>query len=153
VPRNLGFVHHSRVIFCRAVPNPNLTIRATFSSLHKGGGSAIPLRPRLLARLVAAAVAGVNDTGRAVPVTVKMRVGLSDDLPTFLQVRHARVTRTLVTPAFQRSGRSKSGRVGRREVFQAVRKGVSFPLQVNSRTHVPLRLKCLISLCTNPVSI
>jgi hypothetical protein len=27
VPRGLGFVHHSRTIFCRAVPNPNITIR------------------------------------------------------------------------------------------------------------------------------
>jgi hypothetical protein len=25
--RGFGFVHHSRAIFCRAVPNPNLTIR------------------------------------------------------------------------------------------------------------------------------
>ena len=25
--RGFGFVHHSRTVFCRAVPNPNLTIR------------------------------------------------------------------------------------------------------------------------------
>ncbi len=45
-----------------------------------GGGSAIPLKPRLMARLVAGAVRGA---GR-VPVTVKVRKGLDDDLPTFL---------------------------------------------------------------------
>ena len=28
-----------------------------------------------------------------------------------------------------------------------------FPLQANCRTHRPQKLKCLISLCTNPVSI
>jgi hypothetical protein len=25
--RGFGFVHHSRTLFCRAVPNPNITIR------------------------------------------------------------------------------------------------------------------------------
>jgi hypothetical protein len=28
--RGFGFGHHSRTIFCRAVPNPNLTIRNFF---------------------------------------------------------------------------------------------------------------------------
>ena len=28
--RGFGFVYHSRTIFCRAVPNPNLTIRNFF---------------------------------------------------------------------------------------------------------------------------
>ena len=28
--RGFGFVHHSRSIFCRAVPNPSLTIRNFF---------------------------------------------------------------------------------------------------------------------------
>jgi hypothetical protein len=28
--RGFGFVHRSRTIFCRAVPNPNLTIRNFF---------------------------------------------------------------------------------------------------------------------------
>jgi nifR3 family TIM-barrel protein len=45
-----------------------------------GGGSAIPLRPRLMARLVGAAV---RAAGR-VPVTVKVRKGLDDTLLTFL---------------------------------------------------------------------
>jgi hypothetical protein len=27
VPRGFGFVYHSRTIFCRAVPNPSITIR------------------------------------------------------------------------------------------------------------------------------
>jgi nifR3 family TIM-barrel protein len=45
-----------------------------------GGGSAIPLRPRLMARLVAAAVRGAG----TVPVTVKVRKGIDDRLLTFL---------------------------------------------------------------------
>ncbi len=45
-----------------------------------GGGSAIPLRPRLMARLVAATVRGA---GR-VPVTVKVRMGIDAGLLTYL---------------------------------------------------------------------
>jgi nifR3 family TIM-barrel protein len=45
-----------------------------------GGGSAIPARPRLMARLVRAVVARA---GR-VPVTVKFRKGIDDSLPTAL---------------------------------------------------------------------
>jgi nifR3 family TIM-barrel protein len=45
-----------------------------------GGGSAIPLKPRLMARLVGAAVRGAG----AVPVTVKVRKGIDDGLLTFL---------------------------------------------------------------------
>ncbi|QDU67502.1 tRNA dihydrouridine synthase [Engelhardtia mirabilis] len=44
-----------------------------------GGGSAIPVKPRLLARLVRAAVANAGE----VPVTIKVRKGLSDELETF----------------------------------------------------------------------
>ncbi len=45
-----------------------------------GGGSAIPLKPRLMARLVRAAVAGAGD----VPVTVKVRKGIDEGLLTYL---------------------------------------------------------------------
>jgi nifR3 family TIM-barrel protein len=45
-----------------------------------GGGSAIPVKPRLMARLVAAAVRGA---GR-VPVTAKVRTGIDDRLLTYL---------------------------------------------------------------------
>jgi len=45
-----------------------------------GGGSALPLRPRLFQAVVAAAVDGAGD----VPVTVKMRVGLDDERRTWL---------------------------------------------------------------------
>jgi hypothetical protein len=38
VPRGLGFVHHSRAIFCRAVPNPNITIRNFFIAVWGGVG-------------------------------------------------------------------------------------------------------------------
>ncbi len=44
-----------------------------------GGGSAIPVKPRLLARLVRAAVKNAGD----VPVTIKVRKGIDDGLLTF----------------------------------------------------------------------
>ncbi len=50
-----------------------------------GGGSAVTWKPRLLARLVRAAVAGAGGAGRApVPVTIKVRKGLDDEKLTFL---------------------------------------------------------------------
>ena len=50
-----------------------------------GGGSAVTWKPRLLARLVRAAVAGAGGSGKnAVPVTIKVRKGLDDDTLTFL---------------------------------------------------------------------
>ena len=45
----------------------------------KGGGSAIPAHPRLLARLVRAVVANAGD----VPVTIKFRLGLTDEVMTW----------------------------------------------------------------------
>ena len=44
-----------------------------------GGGAAIPLKPRLLARIVRAAVESAGD----VPVTIKVRKGISTELPTW----------------------------------------------------------------------
>ena len=32
--RGFGFVHHSRTLFCRAVPNPNITIRNFFIAVR-----------------------------------------------------------------------------------------------------------------------
>jgi nifR3 family TIM-barrel protein len=49
-----------------------------------GGGAAVTLKPRLLARLVRAAVAGA----RGVPVTIKVRKGLDEGLLTFLDAGH-----------------------------------------------------------------
>jgi nifR3 family TIM-barrel protein len=45
-----------------------------------GGGSAIPVKPRLLARIVRAAVEGAG----GVPVTIKVRKGIDDSLLTYL---------------------------------------------------------------------
>jgi nifR3 family TIM-barrel protein len=45
-----------------------------------GGGSALTVKPRLLAAVVAAAV----DAAGRVPVTIKVRKGIDDDLSTFL---------------------------------------------------------------------
>jgi hypothetical protein len=38
VPRGFGFAHHSRTIFCRAVPNPSDTIRHFCIGVGRGGG-------------------------------------------------------------------------------------------------------------------
>ena len=50
-----------------------------------GGGSAIPVKPRLLARLVRSMVQNAGD----VPVTVKMRKGIHDGLLTFEEAGRA----------------------------------------------------------------
>jgi nifR3 family TIM-barrel protein len=47
---------------------------------RQGGGSAVPVKPRLLARVVRAAVGAARD----VPVTIKVRIGIDDELITFL---------------------------------------------------------------------
>ena len=47
---------------------------------RKGGGAALPLKPRLLASIVKAAV----DAAESTPVTLKFRVGTDDDHQTFL---------------------------------------------------------------------
>jgi nifR3 family TIM-barrel protein len=46
----------------------------------KGGGAAIPVKPKLLAAIVRACVANAG----SVPVTIKFRLGIHDDLLTFL---------------------------------------------------------------------
>ncbi len=46
-----------------------------------GGGAAVPVRPRLLASLIGAAVAAAG----SVPVTVKVRLGVDQDLLTYLE--------------------------------------------------------------------
>ncbi|MEZ4224411.1 MAG: tRNA dihydrouridine synthase DusB [Polyangiaceae bacterium] len=48
---------------------------------RKGGGAAIPVKPRLLANIVAAAVKHAGE----VPVTIKFRKGIHDRLLTFMQ--------------------------------------------------------------------
>ncbi|MDW3849580.1 tRNA dihydrouridine synthase DusB [Micromonospora sp. BRA006-A] len=50
---------------------------------RKGGGSALPWRRRLFARLVKAAVDAASPAG--VPVTVKMRKGIDDDHLTYVE--------------------------------------------------------------------
>ncbi len=46
---------------------------------RRGGGAAIPAKPRLLRDIVRAAVANAED----IPVTIKFRMGIDDDLLTF----------------------------------------------------------------------
>lgn len=46
-----------------------------------GGGAALPVRHRLLRRIVSAAVDGAGD----IPVTIKFRMGVDDDVMTFIE--------------------------------------------------------------------
>src|SRR5690606_20884354 len=48
---------------------------------RKGGGSALPLKPKLLASIVGAAVRAAEPAG--VPVTIKFRLGINDELLTY----------------------------------------------------------------------
>ena len=48
---------------------------------RKGGGSALPLKPKLLASIVRAAVRAAEPAG--VPVTIKFRLGVNDELMTY----------------------------------------------------------------------
>jgi nifR3 family TIM-barrel protein len=48
---------------------------------RRGGGAAIPCKPKLLAKIVAAAVSGAG----SVPVTIKFRIGIHDSLQTHLE--------------------------------------------------------------------
>jgi len=48
---------------------------------RKGGGAAIPAKPRLLRAIVRAAVAGAGP----VPVTIKFRMGINDEVLTFIE--------------------------------------------------------------------
>jgi len=48
---------------------------------RKGGGSALPLKPKLLARIVGAAVKAASPAN--VPVTIKFRLGVNEELMTF----------------------------------------------------------------------
>jgi nifR3 family TIM-barrel protein len=64
-----GHVDHIDMNF--GCPVPKVT--------RKGGGSAIPAKPRLLANIVRAAVQNADE----IPVTIKFRMGLREDLLTY----------------------------------------------------------------------
>ena len=70
-------VHH--VDLNMGCPSPKVT--------RHGGGAALPARPRLVGRIVEAATLAAG----AVPVTVKMRVGVSPGHETFLEAASAAV--------------------------------------------------------------
>ena len=71
----------ARILVAEGVEHLDLNFGCPVPKVTRhGGGSAIPVRPRLMARLVAAAVRGAG----AVPVTVKVRKGIDDRLLTFL---------------------------------------------------------------------
>jgi nifR3 family TIM-barrel protein len=48
---------------------------------RRGGGAAIPCKPKLLAKIVAAAVSGAGK----IPVTIKFRIGINDEILTYLE--------------------------------------------------------------------
>jgi nifR3 family TIM-barrel protein len=67
---NEGRIDHLDMNF--GCPVPKVT--------RKGGGAAIPLKPRLLRNIVRAAVQNAGD----IPVTIKFRIGINDSYSTFL---------------------------------------------------------------------
>jgi len=70
----------ARVLVGEGVDHVDLNFGCPAAKItRQGGGAAIPLRPRLLGRIVGAAVRAAGD----VPVTVKMRTGIDDHLLTF----------------------------------------------------------------------
>lgn len=70
-----GMVDHIDMNF--GCPAPKVT--------RNGGGAAVPLKKNLFRSIVrAAVVAAQNESGGKVPVTIKFRKGLNDDLITFL---------------------------------------------------------------------
>ncbi len=70
-----GMVDHIDMNF--GCPAPKVT--------RNGGGSAVPLKKNLFRSIVrAAVVAAEEESGGAVPVTIKFRKGLNDELLTFL---------------------------------------------------------------------
>ena len=64
-----GHVDHIDMNF--GCPVPKVT--------RKGGGSAIPAKPRLLAKIVRAAVENAGE----IPITIKFRIGIDETLPTY----------------------------------------------------------------------
>lgn len=67
---NEGRIDHLDMNF--GCPVPKVT--------RKGGGAAIPMKPRLLRNIVRAAVQNAGD----IPVTIKFRIGINDSYTTFL---------------------------------------------------------------------
>ena len=72
VERLVGEGHVDHIDMNFGCPVPKVT--------RKGGGSAIPLRPNLLRSIVRAAVSRAGD----VPLTIKFRMGVDEDLMTYL---------------------------------------------------------------------
>ncbi|MEW6074579.1 MAG: tRNA dihydrouridine synthase DusB [Planctomycetota bacterium] len=78
-PVDLGEM--ARDLVARGVEHIDLNFGCPVPKVTRaGGGSALPAKPRLLARLVRAAVGGAG----AVPVTIKVRTGLDATLLTYL---------------------------------------------------------------------
>lgn len=79
-------------------PSPKVT--------RHGGGAALPWRTDLLAAIIDAAVRSAGD----VPVTVKLRIGIDDDHPTFLEA--ARIAADLGAAAVALHARTAEQRYG-----------------------------------------
>ena len=77
-PADLGAA--VRILITEGVDHIDLNFGCPAPKITRyGGGSAIPVKPRLMARLVRAAV----DAAGAVPVTVKVRMGIDESILTF----------------------------------------------------------------------
>jgi nifR3 family TIM-barrel protein len=77
-PANMG--EAVRILVAEGVDHVDLNFGCPAPKITRyGGGSAIPVKPRLMARLVRAAV----DAAGPVPVTVKVRMGIDESLLTF----------------------------------------------------------------------
>jgi nifR3 family TIM-barrel protein len=71
-----------RLVTERAIDHIDLNFGCPVRKVTRhGGGAAVPCRPRLLSAIVAAAVGAAG----AVPVTVKMRLGVDDGTLTYLE--------------------------------------------------------------------
>jgi nifR3 family TIM-barrel protein len=73
VARLVGESHVDHIDLNFGCPVPKVT--------RRGGGAALPLKPRLLRRIVRAAVVHAG----SVPVTIKFRIGLSEQYQTYLE--------------------------------------------------------------------
>ena len=82
--------------------------------MRHGGGAAVPARPKLLESIITAAV---NAAG-AVPVTVKMRMGLDDDRLTFLEA--GKIAQESGAQAVALHARTASQRYSGRAHWQAI---------------------------------
>lgn len=111
-------VHHLDMNF--GCPVPKVT--------RCGGGSAIPVKPKLLAAIVRAAVRGAGD----VPLTIKVRKGVDEGLLTFLDAgRVAQEEGAVAIGLHARTARELYSGTADWEAIGALKSAVSIPVLGN----------------------